>query len=250
LKSIKQDKKEIIMKKLTYTLIVLCTVSFLVSCAGRTKQERGVNTGAAIGAGLGAIVGQAIGHSTEATVIGTGIGAILGGITGDQVGAYMDKQERDLRAAVAAERAESDRRMEQARASAEKTRASDEAASIQRTNDVLTTTFRSEFLFDFDSNQLKPGAEKEINRVADVLKKYPHTAIRVEGYTDEKGSVAYNQKLSEKRADSVRTALIQAGVEEHRISAVGYGETQPISSDHADNRRVNIVIIPVAEAKG
>jgi outer membrane protein OmpA-like peptidoglycan-associated protein len=81
--------------------------------------------------------------------------------------------------------------------------------------------------------------------VADVLLRYPETTIVVEGHTDSRGSEAYNQVLSEKRAQAVRTALVEMGVAGERIEAVGYGESQPISSDDAVNRRVSIAIRPI-----
>jgi outer membrane protein OmpA-like peptidoglycan-associated protein len=211
------------MKKITLITVSLVLVTFLFSCAGPTQQEKGAKTGALIGAVGGAILGQAIGRNTTSTILGAGIGAAIGGISGHQIGAYMDRQEQELRAAMAAS----------------------EAASIQRTQNVLTATFKSGVLFDFDSSTLKPGAYAEMDRVAGILNKYPQTTIRVEGHTDATGSEAYNQVLSEKRAQSVKNALTQRSVDPMRIQTVGYGESQPISSDDAMNRRVNIVIIPI-----
>jgi outer membrane protein OmpA-like peptidoglycan-associated protein len=211
------------MKKTISILVSLVLVIFLISCAGPTQQERGAKTGALIGAAAGALLGQAIGRNTAATILGAGIGAAVGGISGNQIGAYMDRQEQELRAAMA----------------------ESEAASIQRTQNVLTATFKSEVMFDFDSSTLKPGAFSEMDRVAGILNKYSQTMIRVEGYTDSKGSEAYNQTLSEKRAMAVKNALTQRGVNPDRIQTVGYGESQPISSNDAVNRRVNIVIIPI-----
>ena len=98
--------------------------------------------------------------------------------------------------------------------------AASEAASIQRTQNVLTATFRSEYLFDFDSSTLKPGAYSEIGRVANVLNRYPQTTIRVEGHTDSKGSEAYNQTLSEKRSLAVKSALTQRGVDPASLNLV------------------------------
>ena len=123
--------------------------------------------------------------------------------------------------------------------------AASEAASIQRTQNVLTATFKSEVLFDYDSSTLKQGAYAEIGRVANVLNNYSQTNIRIEGHTDSKGSEAYNQVLSEKRALAVKNALTQRGVDPGRVQTVGFGESQPISSNDAMNRRVNIVIIPI-----
>ncbi len=72
------------------------------SCAGPTHQQRGAKTGVLIGAAGGAILGQVIGRNTEATLLGAGIGAAVGGLSGHQIGAYMDRQEQELRAALAA----------------------------------------------------------------------------------------------------------------------------------------------------
>jgi outer membrane protein OmpA-like peptidoglycan-associated protein len=215
------------MKKIIVSLICLTVVILLSGCAMNTRQQKGTGTGAAVGAGVGAILGQAIGGDTESTLIGAGIGAVLGGIAGNQIGAYMDRQEQDLRQAMA----------------------SSEAASIRREQDVLTATFKSNVMFDYNASTLKPGGQAEIARVAIILNKYPQTMLRVEGHTDSTGSNDYNQKLSEKRADAVKTALIHQGVNCQRITSIGFGESQPISSDDAANRRVNIVITPI-EAQG
>lgn len=236
-------KEKKVMKKAVSLFTVLSLAVVLLSCAGATKEQKGTGIGAGVGAGVGAILGQAIGRSTQATVVGAALGAIVGGVAGNRVGAYMDQQEKDLRDAVAASRAANVQQTNAAVASAQ-------AASVQRTQDVLTATFRSEVFFDFDSAILKPGGYDELRRVADVLNKYPDTTITVEGHTDAKGSEDYNQQLSEKRAQTVKDALVQMGVSADRIQAVGYGKSRPVSSDDAANRRVNIVITPVVQAKG
>ena len=211
------------MKKIISLILIASLACFLFACAaGAPRSQKGLGAGALIGAVGGALLGQAIGGDTEATLIGAGIGTLVGGATGHQIGAYMDRQEAELRSAVAGV----------------------ESAGIRRTQDVLTATFRSETLFDFNSFTLKPGAHSELARVADVLVKYPYTSIRVEGHTDATGSEQYNQILSEKRADAVKRALVQRGVSARRIQVIGFGESQPISSSNAMNRRVNIVIIP------
>lgn len=208
--------------KCSITAIVLL---FTVSCAGPTNTNRHTKHGVLIGAGTGAVLGQAIGKNTEGTLIGAAAGSIVGGLIGNRVGAYMDRQEAELRDAVAAS----------------------EAANVQRVNDALIATFKSDVMFDFNSAALKTGAHGEVARVARVLSKYPHTTIRVEGHTDSTGSEDYNLKLSEKRALAVKNALIQHAIETDRIQSIGYGETMPISSSAAQNRRVSIVIIPAAQ---
>ncbi len=216
------------MKKTTAITASILLVISLLGCAGRTHTEGKTRTGILIGSAGGAVLGQAIGGNTESTLIGAGIGALLGGLTGHQIGAYMDKQEEALRNAMA----------------------SSEAVSIQRNRNILTATFKSDICFDFDSAALKPGAYSEIGRVANVLNQYPRTTIRVEGHTDATGPESYNMELSRRRAEAVKNALLQRGVDPRRIQTVGFGETQPISSDKAANRRVSIVIIPVAQEQG
>ena len=206
-------------------LATLAIALLAFACAGTTHKESGAKTGVLIGTAGGAILGQVIGGDTEATLLGAGIGAVVGGLAGHQVGSYMDKQEQELRDAMAAS----------------------DAVSIQRTLDVLTATFKGEVFFDFDSSTLKSGAYAEIGRVANVLNQYPQTTIRIEGHTDSKGSEVYNQVLSEKRAEAVKAALTQRGVDPRRIQSVGFGESQPISSEDAMNRRVSIVIIPITQ---
>ncbi len=206
-------------------VVVILFALSLFGCAQQTQtnQQRGTMIGAGGGAAAGALLGQAIGGDTTATLVGAGVGALVGGLAGNQIGAYMDKQEQDLRNAIAAS----------------------EAASISREQDILTATFKGEAFFDTNSYVIKPGGYTELNRVAAVLNKYPQTRIQVAGHTDSRGAEDYNQQLSEKRANAVKNVLIQNGVDGNRIQAIGYGESMPVSSDYARNRRVEIVIIPI-----
>ena len=216
------------MKKTMTLIISALLIISLAGCAGMTHTESKTKTGVLVGSAGGAILGQVIGGNTESTILGAGIGAVLGGLAGHQIGAYMDRQEQALREAMAAS----------------------EAASIERTRNVLTATFKGDVFFDFDSASLKPGAYSEISRVANVLNQYPRTTIRVEGHTDATGSEAYNMDLSRRRAEAVKNALLQRGVDPRRIQTVGFGESQPISSSAAANRRVSIVITPITQGQG
>ncbi len=212
------------MKKIVINVLGILIVFSLLSCAGlNNNQQQGTAVGAGAGAVVGAILGQVIGGDTESTLIGAGIGAALGGISGNQIGRYMDMQEQELQNALAAS----------------------EAASIQREQDILRATFKGEAYFEYDSSALKQGATFELQRVAGVLNKYPQTMIEIGGHTDIRGSEKYNQELSEERAKSVEVALLQNGVNPQRLKTIGYGESRPISSDHAKNRRVEILIIPI-----
>jgi outer membrane protein OmpA-like peptidoglycan-associated protein len=220
------EKRSIMKKLLSHIIIYLALAVTLTSCANlNTNQKQGTAIGSGVGAGLGAALGQAIGRDTEATLIGAGIGAVLGGVAGNQLGLYMDNQERELRNVMA----------------------SAEAASVRRSQDVLIATFRGEAFFRHDSAMLLPGGYRSIARAASVLNKYNQTHIEVAGHTDSTGSEYYNQQLSVRRAEAVKNALIQQGVAPSRINAVGYGERHPVSSSRAMNRRVEIVIIPMRQ---
>jgi outer membrane protein OmpA-like peptidoglycan-associated protein len=209
--------------------VFLCFV-LLAGCAApetQTKTQKGAIYGAAGGAAAGAIVGQVISHDTKGTLIGAAIGAAVGGLGGAGVGKMMDDQERDMRKAVA----------------------SSEAASVSREGDLLAVTFKGDVTFDTNSTVLRPGLQSEINRVAGVLNQYPNTLVRVEGHTDSKGTDAYNMDLSNRRAMAVENLLVQRGIADIRIEAVGYGETLPVATNDTEagrqrNRRVEIKIAP------
>ncbi|MES9991528.1 MAG: OmpA family protein [Candidatus Thiodiazotropha sp.] len=102
-------------------------------------------------------------------------------------------------------------------------------------------------LFSTGKTELLPGAKSTIDKVASFLAEYPDKTLLIEGHTDNVGSDAYNQDLSERRAISVKNALMQAGVDGARIDTMGLGESQPItdnstSAGRLKNRRVEIVI--------
>lgn len=99
--------------------------------------------------------------------------------------------------------------------------------------------------FEFNSAKLTPGAEAALNRVVRSLRDQPNTQVEVAGHTDSQGNDGYNLRLSGQRAESVRRYLIQNGIDAGRITARGYGETQPIASNATDagraqNRRVEL----------
>ena len=102
-------------------------------------------------------------------------------------------------------------------------------------------------LFDFDQASLKANSRDSITTLANYLIKNPDRKVIVEGYTDSKGSAAYNQGLSERRANAVKNALVRAGVDPSRIVAQGYGKEYPVASNNSDsgraqNRRVEVTI--------
>jgi outer membrane protein OmpA-like peptidoglycan-associated protein len=102
-------------------------------------------------------------------------------------------------------------------------------------------------LFNTNKAQLKSGGMRNITKLDDFLKQYPERKVLVEGYTDSTGSEIYNQKLSEKRANAVRTALLDLGISSDRIATRGYGEAFPVADNGTAtgrqlNRRIEIII--------
>ena len=180
--------------------------------------------GAGIGAGLGAILG---GKSKRTEVlIGTGIGAVAG----TAVGVYLDEQEKKLRAATQGTGVE-----------------------VERTEDALLLNMPSSVTFPVNSSAVSPRFEPVLNEVAQVLDEYERSFVDVYGYTDSTGTEAYNQQLSEQRAESVGNYLVRQGVNSARIETRGFGETNFVATNETEegrsqNRRVEIKIVPITDS--
>ena len=185
----------------------------------------------AIGAGIGAVAGyfggDLIGGRRDRTekIVGAGIGAIAGGA----VGAYMDKQERELR---------------------EKTAGT--GVEVVRQGDEIVLNMPSAITFAFDSYAIEPQFQDTLNDVAETLSSYPSTYIDVYGHTDSVGTDAYNMTLSQNRAQAVANYLSTRGVASARLATQGFGESQPIASNdteagRAQNRRVEIRVVPIED---
>jgi len=104
--------------------------------------------------------------------------------------------------------------------------------------------------FRFDDASLTPAAEQILDGAVDTLKQNSHVRVEIVGHTDSIGSEEYNQKLSERRAESVRTYLESKGIESSRLSASGKGESEPVASNdtpegRAKNRRVDTTAIEI-----
>ena len=117
----------------------------------------------------------------------------------------------------------------------------------RQSGERLIVTVPSTILFDFDSYALRYDARRDLDRVADILLRYPETSVTVAGHTDSIGDATYNQRLSEYRAQSVANYLVSHGVQPFRVGSVGYGETMPIASNSTEsgrqrNRRVELDI--------
>lgn len=104
-----------------------------------------------------------------------------------------------------------------------------------------------DILFEFGKAELKSGADRTMGKLADFINQNPKVNVVIEGFTDSVGSDEFNQKLSEKRANAVKTALSDGGVPDERMSTKGMGEQFPVASNDSDagrskNRRVEILL--------
>lgn len=139
--------------------------------------------------------------------------------------------------------------------SAEAQAAQQEAAELRRQMEALQAeqTDRGmvltlgDVLFDLNRAELKPAGETTVGRLADFMAEYENRRVRVEGYTDSTGTESYNQDLSERRAEAVREALIEKGINRSRVEVQGFGEQYPVATNETaagrqQNRRVEIVI--------
>jgi outer membrane protein OmpA-like peptidoglycan-associated protein len=207
-------------KRLSLWALSTALVFLFVGCApggGLTKTGSGVVIGTIVGAGLGAAIGSTTGHAGEGAAIGAVSGALVGGV----IGYALEKQEQDLR---------------------------NMGYETSRNGNRVTAYFPNDTLFATGSAELMPGAYAELQRVAGVINSDPSVSVIVEGHTDSDGTREYNQVLSERRANAVRTALISYGVDPRRITAYGYGEDRPLVPNDTGynkqrNRRVEITLI-------
>jgi len=156
--------------------------------------------------------------------------------------ALSSAQAQAEQARLAAQQAEADK-------AAMRTRLSEQLNKILQTRDSARGLIisMSDVLFDTGKYSLKPGAREKLAKVAGILLAYPGLNIEVGGYTDNVGSDAMNQTLSDHRAGSVRDYLVQQGVEATSVSAQGFGNTLPVASNsnstgRQQNRRVELLV--------
>lgn len=201
-----------------------------VAMAGCTNMDGSANntgTGGLIGAGAGAVIGRAIDGGGRT---GTLIGGALGSMAGAAIGANLDRQQKELEAGLQGS-----------------------GATVVNTGNQLVVTLPESITFDTDSSVVHPEYVDEIAFVARSLREHPDSTVQVVGHTDNTGSTAHNQRLSEQRAASVAAILTQNGVASGRVQTAGVGYAQPVASNdtpggRAQNRRVQIIITPTTSA--
>lgn len=207
----------------TLSLLLAAGLTSLSGCATRAQ------TGAVVGASGGAVVGGVVGKVAGSTAKGAIIGAVVGGTAGALIGARMDRQASELNQTI-------------------------KGATVVRVGEGIQVTFASGLLYDFDSDVVKADAQTNLRELAASLQKYSDTELMIIGHTDQIGSNAYNQGLSERRAQSAATFLGSQGVSGSRMGTRGLGETEPVATNdteagRAANRRVEVAIFASRAAR-
>ncbi|MCQ4319562.1 OmpA family protein [Stutzerimonas stutzeri] len=199
--------------------------TFLAGCAGVQKQDwpRCAAVGGVTGAALGAIESST--YTGYGALIGAGVAAAY---------CWANGTEQETVAVVET--------VEPAPAPTQVTEPEPAAEPVRVELDVK---------FDFDRAEVKQDSMADIRDLADFMKQYGQTSTVVEGHTDSVGTDAYNQRLSERRANAVRDVLVnQYGLESSRVDAVGYGESRPVADNStAEGRAINRRVEAEVEAR-
>ena len=198
-------------------LAALLVVSGVAGCSSWSKEKKGAVIGAASGGAVGAVIGNATGSTARGAIIG----AVVGGAAGAVIGHRMDKQARELEQNIP-------------------------GAVVRRVGEGIEVTFESGLLFDFNSDQIRGDARRNLDELARSLDRYPDTDLLIVGHTDAVGTDSYNMDLSERRAGSAARYIESQGVRT-KVRTVGRGEREPVASNESDygrqkNRRVEVAI--------
>ena len=205
--------------------LILSSALLLTSCEAvqnSNHQQRGTAVGVASGAVLGGVLGNNVGKGKNAA-LGAVLGGIIGGVAGNVIGNKMDKQAKEIKETLP-------------------------GAEVERVGDGIKVTMNESIVtFAFDSSDLTSLAKSNLDKLYEVLVNNPDTNINIYGHTDSKGSDSYNQSLSERRANAVKSYLQSKGIAASRLYAKGEGELMPVATNDTDegrakNRRVEFAI--------
>lgn len=214
-------------KTIIYSLSALLLAGSIFTSCKSIQNANNTQKGAAIGTAAGAILGAVIGNNVgnkQNSELGAVLGGVIGGVTGGIIGNQMDKQAREIEEALP-------------------------AAEVERVGEGIKLTLGENAVrFDINKSTLTSAAKSNLDKLIPVFKDYQNTNIVIYGYTDNTGKVEYNQALSEKRANSVKSYLTSKGLAATRFTTKGLGINDPIATNEtvegrSKNRRVEFAIV-------
>ena len=224
--------------------ILLLLILIVAGCAGGdiSTREKGAGIGALGGAAAGGAIGAAVGHPGIGAAIGGALGLGTGALIGDQLQGQENRQ-REQQKSIDEQRAEID-----------KNRALID--ELKKRNIDARETSRGVMVnlpnvnFEFDSADLTRDGRSKVDQIANIIKRdAPNRRVTVEGHASRESAAqeAYNQRLSERRANTVADALERNGVSGRNISSQGLGTRAPVASNDTEsgrqqNRRVEVII--------
>jgi outer membrane protein OmpA-like peptidoglycan-associated protein len=214
-------------KSIIYILILTVVLSSSLSGCKAVKNsnntQKGVVVGAVAGSVLGAVIGNNVGKGGNGA-LGAVLGGVIGGAAGGVIGNQMDKQAREIKEALP-------------------------SAQVERVGEGIRLVLGENAIrFDTNKSTLTANAKANLDKLFPVLQSYSDTNITIYGFTDNTGTVAYNQKLSEQRAASVKSYLTSKGLNTSRFTINGMGISDPVATNDTDdgrsqNRRVEFTIV-------
>jgi outer membrane protein OmpA-like peptidoglycan-associated protein len=209
-------------------VLAASAMTFVAACdANGPNQSQNTQQGALLGALGGAVIGAATNKNDSSRERNQRvlIAAALGAGAGAAIGNNLDRQAEELRRSLRSD------------------------VGVSNNGSNLVVILSQDLLFATNSTTVSGTSQNELLTVANSLNRYPNTTVNVIGHTDNVGDASFNQGLSERRAQAVAGILLNGGVANSRVRAIGAGENQPIASNlnasgRQMNRRVEIIITP------
>jgi outer membrane protein OmpA-like peptidoglycan-associated protein len=214
------------MKTNTISLfIALLLASTLVvsGCSNWSNTARGAVIGTGAGAAAGAVIGKTLGNTAAGALAGAAVGGSVGAIIGRNMDRKAERLEREM-----------------------------DGVTIQRVEEGIAVSFDSGLLFGFDSADLRETSKENLRKLAAIMAEDNDTNLMIVGHTDSIGDENYNLGLSERRARSAASYLIEQGIASNRVQIEGRGEYEPIADNETEagrqeNRRVEVAIFASEE---
>ncbi len=210
--------------KTSITILLILTGTLIFSgCSNWSNTARGAVIGGGGGAAVGAVIGKTLGNTAAGAIAGAAVGGTVGAIIGQNMDRKAEELEREL-----------------------------DGVTVQRVEEGIALSFDSGLLFGFDSSALREASKENLRKLAQIMGDDDDTNLMIVGHTDSIGDENYNLRLSERRAQSAASYLVEQGIASNRVQIEGRGEYEPIADNETEvgrqeNRRVEVAIFASEE---